>query len=472
MIVIGSELLGRTGLLTNEKRRFITVEKKVVQSEDEHDQIGQKLQLLLRTGQILMENGANTNRIVRTMKRVAAYMYIPEDRLHIHITYTTIMANVSDGNHSITKFQKCFKHGIDMAIISAISKLSIRALEQDYSLEEYNRQLDTFFDRDRFYKSLLVTVGAGFACGGFCKLFGCDWPAFFYTSICAMAGFYIRHQCKRMDINSYVSIFIAAFVSTCLAFLTHLLPGSSTPWHPMLACALFIVPGIPLMNAVDDLLDDYIVSGMTRATNALMMVGSMSFGIAFAIRLCQVEDFTMLSMEPQGSYFVYAVAAAIAAVGFSTLFNVPLRLLWVIAIGGILSVCVRNFVNFELGQGLAIASFIGAMTVSVIGIKAVHWFHTPSHVLTIPSVIPLIPGVLMYRMLFGLININQLDEYALMQAFQSGINALLILLGIALGVAVPDVFARKYLDAAKRAHLRKLLAARNSRKRVSGARGF
>lgn len=442
------------------------MDKDTVYLEETHGRIGQKMQLLLRTGQILMENGANTDRIVRTMKRVAAYMYIPEERLHIHITYTTIMANVSDGGHSITKFQKCYKHGVDMAIISAVSKLSVNALERDYSLEEYERQLDILFERDRFYKSLLVTVGAGFACGGFCKLFGCDWPAFFYTSICAMIGFYTRNQCKRMDINSYVGIFIATFVSTCLAFLTIFLPWSSTPWHPMIACALFIVPGIPLMNSVDDLLDDYIVSGMTRAMNALMMVGSMSFGIVFAIRLCQVEDFTTLSMEPHGSYFVYAIAAAIAAVGFSLIFNVPRRLLCVIALGGVISVCVRNFVNFELGQGQAIGSFAGAMVVSMIGIKAVHWFHTPNHVLTIPSVIPLIPGVLMYRMLFGVININELSGHSVMQAMQSGINAWMILLGIATGVAVPEIFARKYLNAAKREQLTAMLAARERRRKV------
>lgn len=442
----------------------MTVDDTMIRLEDTYCQIGKKIELLLRTGQLLMENGANSNRIVRTMKRVAAYMDIPEEKLHIHITYTTIMANVSDGNHSITKFQKCFKHDVNMTIISGISKLSVRALEQAYPLEEYGRQLDAIQNRGRFYPTLAMIVGAGFACGGFCRLFGCDWPAFFYTSVCAMAGFYLRYQCKRANINSYVGIFIAAFGSTCMAYLTHFLPGSATPWHPMLACALFIVPGIPLINAVDDLLDDYIVAGMTRAVNASMMVGSMSFGIVFAIKLCQVEDFTSLSMEPRGSYLGYAAAAAIAAAGFSAIFNTPPRLLWVVALGGTISVCVRNLLNFELGLGQGIGSFAGAMLVSIIAIKAVHWFHTPSHVLTIPSVIPLIPGVLMYRMIFGVININELDGHAVMQAFQSGVNACLIILGIALGVAVPDIFARKYLNMEKYLRLKEMAAARKRRR--------
>lgn len=40
-----------------------------------------KLDLLLRTGKLLMESAADTNRIERNMKRVAAYLGIPEEKL-------------------------------------------------------------------------------------------------------------------------------------------------------------------------------------------------------------------------------------------------------------------------------------------------------------------------------------------------------------------------------------------------------
>ena len=54
---------------------------------------------------------------------------------------------------------------------------------------------------------------------------------------------------------------------------------------------------------------------------------------------------------PHDAYWVYAVAAAIAAMGFATIFNVQRRLLWVVAVGGIIAVCTRIFVDFELGYG-------------------------------------------------------------------------------------------------------------------------
>ena len=99
-----------------------------------------KLDLLLRTGKLLMESAADTNRIERNMKRVAAYLGIPEEKLHIDIRWTMLMVNVSDEKHSFSKFQKCEKHGINMEAISKISRLSWRAIEQDYSSDKYEEE--------------------------------------------------------------------------------------------------------------------------------------------------------------------------------------------------------------------------------------------------------------------------------------------------------------------------------------------
>lgn len=64
-----------------------------------------KLDLLLRTGKMLMESAADTNRIERNMKRVAAYLGIPEEKLHIDIRWTMLMVNVSDEKHSFPSFK-------------------------------------------------------------------------------------------------------------------------------------------------------------------------------------------------------------------------------------------------------------------------------------------------------------------------------------------------------------------------------
>ncbi len=428
-----------------------------------------KLDLLLKTGKLLMESGADTNRIERNMKRVAAYMGIPEDKLHLDIRWTMLMVNVSDESHSFSKFQKCEKHAINMTVLSKVSKLSWRAIEKDYSLAEFERELDLIANEPRHYAPYLVALGGGLACGGFCKLFGSDWYAFIFASVCAFIGLTTRMKCVEHGFNLYMSLGISAFISTCMAYATTYLGWSETPYHPLLACALYIVPGVPLINFVDDMIDNHLLVGMTRAANTAMMLGALTIGITFALRVFVMSDvsidqkFGELSLVPHDSFIIYAIAAAIAAVGFSMIFNIETRLLWVVAIGGMIAVCTRNFVNFELGYGAVVGSFMGGFVVSLIAVKAVHWFHVPNHVLTIPSVIPMIPGVLMYRTMLGLVNMHGIVGEVTV-VFSNGINSALIILCISLGVAIPNILARGY-NAKKR---RKLLDEKLEYRRIRG----
>lgn len=427
----------------------------------EDKEIERKIQLILRVGKVLMESGADTNRIVRNMKRVGVFMKIPERRLQIHITFTTIMVNINTGDKSITNFQKCYRHGVDMTAISGISKLSWRAIEQDYSLYEFEKELRFICLRKRYYKKPLVMISAGLACGGFSLLFGGDFFAFIYTSICAMIGYWTRMKCNLLKFNPYASIAISAFIATICAYFIHFMP-TNTPWHPLIACSLFIVPGIPLINAIDDLVDNYITAGMTRAINTLLMIGSMTFGIAFAIKLCVVQDFTSLSIS-SNSFLVCAVAASVAAIGFATIFNMPPRLLIVVACGAIISVGVRNFLMLEYDCSQATASLAGAVIVSLLSLKAVHIVHAPSHVLTIPSVIPLIPGVFMYRLLFSIINLENVDNMSYHHVLNNGVNTTLILLAIAVGVAIPNIFFRNYINKLKEDKLMFLVRTKSKR---------
>lgn len=110
----------------------------------------------------------------------------------------------------------------------------------------------------------------------------------------------------------------------------------------MMACTLFIVPGVPMINFVSDMLSDYVQVGLTRAVTTLMIVLAMAFGIAFAIQICGIDNFVKnLSMTPHHNYFTYAAAAAISAMGFATIYNVPKRILPALALGGIIAVCTK-----------------------------------------------------------------------------------------------------------------------------------
>ena len=456
------------------------------QMESSKRTLRRKLDLLLRTGQILMESSADTSRVKRNMERTAAYLGLPKENLHINIDYYMLQVNVSDEFHSFSKMQRCDKHVINMLAIQEVSKLSWRAIQKDYSLDKYEEELEKIANGKHYYTDWMIAVGAGLACGGFCIQFGCDWTAFFYASMAAILGNRLRMFLNHSGSNLYANFAVAAFVSTILAWLSSFLSTpdvqaalpeflrpilfTKTPWHPLLACALYIVPGVPLINAVNDLLDNNINTGLVRATNTLLIVTAMSFGIMLAIKCGSFDGFAKdLSTIPAHPFYFYAIAAAISAMGFATIYNIPYRLMPWIAVGGVICVCTRNFIflepssgNIGLGLGIVVGSLCGSALISIINIKAVHLLHTPHQCITIPAVIPIVPGVLMYRALYGFMGMHGVVG-EVTHAMFFAINGSLVLICIALGVAIPNIFARKWIAPHRKAKLARMIDERRKR---------
>lgn len=442
-----------------------------------------KLDLLVRTGALLMASNADCARIMRNMKRCEAYLGLPEEYIHISLNFNIIMVNLSDETHSFSKYQRVDSHCVEFTVISNISKMLWTAIREDWSLDRYEAELEALNHVHKQYSPWMIAICAGFACGGFCVQFGCDWPAFFYASIPAILGFRLKMYLAKLHWNTYVGIAISAFVATLVCWLTTFisldqtlvsaLPSflhSDTPYHPLMACTLFIVPGVPLINFVTDMVSNYVQVGLTRAMITLMMIIAMSFGIVFAIQICGIDNFVKdLSMTPHNNFINYAIAAAVSAMGFATIYNTPKRIMPVLAITGIIAVCTRNFVNLGpsngnigLDQGIIIGSFVGSAVASIIATRSQHIHHIPHQIIAIPSVIPMIPGVMMYRSLFGFIQMDGVIG-ELTFAFNWAIKASLVILFIALGVAIPNIFIRRLIMPKRKEKLLYLVKERHEK---------
>ena len=428
--------------------------------EEPFVEIRKKVKILLRMGCLLSENGANANQIVRDMHRAAAYMGIPADHLHIHIAYSNILINIHSPEDCFTSFRNVQYLGANMDIISSISVLTWTALRNEYTLDEFSQELEEIAKKDPPHSNATSAIFAGFACGAFPILFGGTIISAWITTFCALLGFIILLILKRFQINGYISIACAAAVSSGLAFLSGCIFDSADVIYAMIACTLFMVPGIPLINTVDDLLNNYILAGISRAVHTLLIVGSMTVGISFAQYFNHSYDFTHLSIVPDSISPVLLGAAVVGAAGYAVMFYTPKRLLPLIGIGGLIAILVKNTLILHLGFSVFGATFIAAAMVSLFSLKAARHVKTSSKVLAIPSAIPLVPGVFIYRFLYAMLHINSLTSATLVEAIQSGVTAILIIISIGVGVAIPSILAGKMLDARKKKKLESLLDKR------------
>lgn len=417
--------------------------------EDEKDLLSRKLALLLRTGKMLIENLADSNRIDRNIRRAVLFMGIPEDRFHMHISYTTLMINISKGHNSTTRFQKCSHHGANMNMLADLSTLTWKALEDNYTLEQYETELNRIEKTPKIYPRWLTVLFVGLACGSFCKLFGCDWFAFLFTCIASSIAVFIRQELHKQQVNMYLNVAISAFIAVLIAGFSSMFPISTTPHHPIFASVLFLIPGLPIINSLKDMINGFSIVGLTRALIVFMTIGAISFGLIFAIKLLQLHEYTAI-LIPKSNYIEIGLAGAMAAGGFAVLFNVPTRPLFYCFLGGLLAVITRNILQYEFGVGLPISSFFGAVLVSITSVYLAHRLKIPENVIAIPSIIPMIPGVLMYKTIIGILNLDATKGEEQIQSFfqmiESGTIAGLTVLSIALGIAIPSVIGKKYFS--------------------------
>lgn len=442
-------------------KRFTLAEKNEV-LENPFIHIHRKLDVLLNIGKLLMECGADTERITSEILKSATFMGIPHEYLNIHISYTTIMINLLHKERSITVFRKTPIHVPNMAMINAVSKLTWRAFERHYSLTTYEAQVAKLHQAIKVYPDWLKGIACAFGSAGLAYLFSGDIIALLVTIVCSLCGYFTRTLSQRLGFNEYMGIALGAFTAMFIAygFYQHIELGSLL--YVLVCCTLFMVPGVPLINSVIDTINNHILSGVTRAIRTLLIVGSMTLGMAMALYFSPVPAFSFVDIKPHVFTLEQIIGSFMAAASFAVLFNAPARLLIYIGLGGVLCVSIRNLVLVHLGFSLPGATFIGAAIMSIVFVKLSTLLRTSGPVLVVPSAIALMPGILLYRFVFDVLHINSLNESGILYMTQNGVSGVLCIIGIAVGVAIPNVVAQKYLKKQKEQRIKELMATRHA----------
>jgi uncharacterized membrane protein YjjB (DUF3815 family) len=132
--------------------------------------------------------------------------------------------------------------------------------------------------------------------------------------------------------------------------------------------------------------------------------------------------------------------AAVPAVGFGMLFNVPGRVLWHCGVLGAVGHGLR-FLLLRVGLPIELATFIAASVVSFEGVWEAQLLRAHPKVFTVAAVIPMIPGVPLFT---TLITIQQIQAHGatdalLTQAINSGLRAFFIIGALAIGLAMPGL---------------------------------
>ena len=135
------------------------------------------------------------------------------------------------------------------------------------------------------------------------------------------------------------------------------------------------------------------------------------------------------------------VLAAVPAVGFGLVFNVPRHALLYCALGGALGRGGRFLLMSTLDVPLAWATLLAAATVSLIGVYVAQRMRAHPKVFTVAAMIPMIPGVPIFKALIAVATMQEkgATDELMATALQSGLTAAFVVAALAIGLAVPGL---------------------------------
>jgi uncharacterized membrane protein YjjP (DUF1212 family) len=238
--------------------------------------------ILIETGAMLMSSGANSNRIRVTLERIANGLGYKTELL---ITHRALMLTIieKDQQHFFSRLKRTSPHGVNFRIVSGISHLSWNVIEQNWTVAQISEELKRLKSLPH-YPRLVILGLVGLAGSAFCNIFGGGYIEMTVAFVATFVGLFVRQEAMKMKFNPYLCVFFAAFAASFIAGLAEHCQIGSQPDKAFATSVLFLVPGVPLINSVTDLLEGNIQNGLVRAINGLMISFSIAMGL-FSVKM-------------------------------------------------------------------------------------------------------------------------------------------------------------------------------------------
>ena len=255
--------------------------------EQEYFDITQFGLLLIDIGASLQSAGASSSRIRITMERFAQARQL---KSHFVIGPKSIAVTLISAN-GVTEFTGLHSSaaaGVNFKLLSGLSRLSWRFVEEPMTIQQVRDELSRLTSLPHYprWLSLIMVSLAGAA---FCFTFGGDAKQMCITFIATFFGLFVNQELKKNKFNPYLCTYVSATTAALVTALFFAAGLNLRLAHAYSTCVLFLIPGVPLINAFSDLIDGEILHGLERGTNALLHTLAIAAGLSTILMIFNIQ---------------------------------------------------------------------------------------------------------------------------------------------------------------------------------------
>jgi uncharacterized membrane protein YjjP (DUF1212 family) len=411
---------------------------------------GEELALISLSAKLLFENGESTAKVVSAIDQLSHALGF---RATVFPHWGDLTIGIDDRSSSRHEIIAAAPVGVDMRkVVATIGVMDefcnnhIDATAARSALEAIARFLP--ISPTRFV--LLAAAGAA-ALG---VIFGAaHLLRLLLIAISAGAGACLRRWLSGISGNPFIQPLCAALLAGTIGAIAVRLQFSSALRLIAVCPCMILVPGPHLLNGTIDMARARITLGASRIAYAGVIILTICAGLLTGLSFGGVSlPVSVPSYPVPLGYDVIAAGVAVAAYG--TFFAMPWRMLPIPVAIGMFAHASRWGTISLAGASVQTGAFVACLVVGIIITPISDRLRLPFAAFAFASVVSLIPGVYLFRMAGGLVDLLTLGEKAstgvLLNTIADGTTAMLILLAMAFGLILPKMCIEYfYPDLAK-----------------------
>jgi uncharacterized membrane protein YjjP (DUF1212 family) len=249
---------------------------------DENDELKEIAKFVADYAACLLGSGVHTSRVIRNSKRIGESLGITIRMTTFHKSIILTVYNNQNDN-VYTEVVDIPALPINFEYNSELSSLSWKAYDKRLPLDVLREEYLQIKEKPKMSPHWILLL-VGLANASFCKLFGGDWSAVGIVFIATIAGFFTRQQMQRKHINHFIVFTVSAFIASMCASTT-LLFDDATAEIAIATGVLFLIPGVPLINGVIDIVEGHTLTGGSRLIQAFLLIICIAVGLSFPLLL-------------------------------------------------------------------------------------------------------------------------------------------------------------------------------------------
>lgn len=252
-----------------------------------HEELREIIILTLWAGQLLLQHGAETQRIEETVHRMGTGLGC--DWMDILVSPNALVVTAISAGEFRTKVRRVVNIGINMDVIDQINELSRGISAGTVDAAMVRNELRRISDMPRLYNRWLIVGMVGLACAAFSQLFGGDTAVFLVTFAASSVAMFVRQELSHRYFNPFLVTIATAFTAGIIASSATLFKLSPEPQIALAASVLLLIPGVPLINSAEDLIKGHFVIGFMRGLTGAFVTLCIAIGLLLAMALMGVR---------------------------------------------------------------------------------------------------------------------------------------------------------------------------------------